>query len=555
MDTQSYKKQLNELRVLITRSLDGSISCEGVDCIEKILASDASFRKYYREFLALYCDVETVLGGDQQNLTDTDGLIFSYDFWQELSDYEKISPRIELPPKQSPEQVGPVVIHPARDKKSVSKFSIFTFICSAAALIFIVLFLEFSPEPYPRVEVATLVEQANAKWSDSDGSFENGYRFWTNDIPKLLKSGVIRIQYDSGVEVLIEGPANFEIERQGVFFDYGRVYCTVPNTGSGFSIESSNCRFLDLGTEFGVQVDIDGSSELHVFKGIVELFAGTKQKEKNRQTIRENSAVKFEADMNTVRNIPIQKRKFISRMPLTSEMIVQNYRPYAYWQFDTDNDRQCIDTMGTTQPGVKTGRLQNIPGPRLWDSGANRALQFSDYQSNVSVSGINRDAFMGTGYTIAAWVRIDQLRTQNILSSIITAYEMPNGHVEKLLGVDYQGHFYFNYIYRAGVTALKGRTKVKLGQWYHVVLVLDIHGSAKRLYINGKVDAELVPSKEESPDNIMKQLPIDKLSFGDVIDSALGEGFKGALDEILIFDKVLNFQEIESLYQLTVIER
>ncbi len=51
----------------------------------------------------------------------------------------------------------------------------------------------------------------------------------------------------------------------------GKLRATVPPQAVGFTIGSPNLDVVDLGTEFGLQVEAEGKTEVHVFKGKVEL--------------------------------------------------------------------------------------------------------------------------------------------------------------------------------------------------------------------------------------------------------------------------------------------
>jgi hypothetical protein len=266
----------------------------------------------------------------------------------QLAECEKTAPTVEFLKEEIAEEAGPVVVRPAREKKPVSKFQIFTLIASAAAVILFALFIGFVPEPLPSVEVATLTDQMNVEWGDPAVDLETGCRLLTNDFPLNLKKGFVSIAYDQGVEVVVEGPALFEIERSGIFLEYGRLYSQVSETGLGFTVNTSTSQFVDMGTEFGVKADIDGSSELQVTKGKVQLFAGAKGESRVAQMVTENQAVRYNARRDLVREIPIRSDAFIRKIssafnqiwtgPSPYEQAVMKTEPMYYWRFDWDRD-------------------------------------------------------------------------------------------------------------------------------------------------------------------------------------------------------------------------
>lgn len=182
---------------------------------------------------------------------------------------------------------------------------------AACFLVFIGYLHFFVPDPVPSVDVATVTDQMHVLWGDSSLIYSNGERLWTNDFPLDLKRGIISIKYDDGVEVLIEGPALFEIERSGIYLQYGRLYGKVSQAGLGFTVRTPTSQFVDQGTEFGVLAEVNGSAELHVTKGKVQLFAGLNGESRTSQVITENKAVRFNAKSGRVNDVAVEKQGFV----------------------------------------------------------------------------------------------------------------------------------------------------------------------------------------------------------------------------------------------------
>ena len=229
----------------------------------------------------------------------------------ELLEMERTAPAFVIPKVEPPCELIQKVVHPPREKPKLTKFQKFFFAATAAAVIFFVLFVKFGPVSVPSVDVATVADQMNVKWADSSYSPKSGERLWTKDFPMDLKKGIISIEFDEGVEVTIEGPALFEVERSGIYLKYGRLYGMVSEMGLGFTVRTPTSQFVDQGTEFGVLADINGSSELHVTKGKVQLIAGLKGKPRVNQMITENKAARFDASNGSVKSIEVQNEAFV----------------------------------------------------------------------------------------------------------------------------------------------------------------------------------------------------------------------------------------------------
>ena len=87
-----------------------------------------------------------------------------------------------------------------------------------------------------------------------------------------LASGLMEITYDSGAKVILQGPASYQVESaNGGFLPVGKLLGKVTTEkAKGFRIRTPTAEVVDLGTEFGIDVAKDGTSEVHVLKGLVQ---------------------------------------------------------------------------------------------------------------------------------------------------------------------------------------------------------------------------------------------------------------------------------------------
>ena len=105
-----------------------------------------------------------------------------------------------------------------------------------------------------------------------EGSFDfsNGSTIQTGSYD--LEEGLVQITFESGVDLVIEAPASFEIHSsEFMVLNEGRLAVTVPPEGVGFTVETPDAEVVDFGTEFAIEVVDERSSEVHVFKGEVEV--------------------------------------------------------------------------------------------------------------------------------------------------------------------------------------------------------------------------------------------------------------------------------------------
>jgi hypothetical protein len=107
------------------------------------------------------------------------------------------------------------------------------------------------PQPTPLTETASVAEVQSVK----------------------LTSGTVTLALANIGQVVVEGPAEFELRGQKrARLAYGRLKMRVTEEfGRGFVVETPGGEVIDLGTEFGLDVDRGGKTSLAVFEGMVDL--------------------------------------------------------------------------------------------------------------------------------------------------------------------------------------------------------------------------------------------------------------------------------------------
>ncbi len=117
-----------------------------------------------------------------------------------------------------------------------------------------------------------------------------------------LVSGLLKITYNTGARVILQGPCTYQVESpSGGLLSIGRLTARIEKKGEGrgergegsgtnqqsaisdhkspsspfpsFTVRTPTATITDLGTEFGVEVEKSGMSRAHVFEGKVEMRA------------------------------------------------------------------------------------------------------------------------------------------------------------------------------------------------------------------------------------------------------------------------------------------
>ena len=263
----------NRFGELLLLAIDGEISKEEFEGLQSQIVRDSQAKDYYYEFLTTYIGF-TSYGNSallplcpENTADDYLGLL------SELSDEEKKAPAVEVFEEKSSQEIA----HDVKPVKMGYRFqrrSLFTIVGSIAAILLVVLFFKYTPAPTGQ-EVATISDSINAKWADSYVPMHVGSRLMDTDPPFMLREGCTELLFDNHARVIIEAPAEFQIlTGDQIKLNYGRAYSTVSDQAYGFTVCTPNSKIIDLGTEFGVQVDMYGGVEMHVTKGKTNLLSG-----------------------------------------------------------------------------------------------------------------------------------------------------------------------------------------------------------------------------------------------------------------------------------------
>ncbi len=119
-------------------------------------------------------------------------------------------------------------------------------------------------------DIGSLVSGGQARWTQKPSApgaagMRVGDRY-------ELASGLASIVLARGTRVAVEGPATWRfVSEQQLQLDSGRIVAQVPPAAIGFTVVTPEATIVDLGTEFGVEVDKNGATDLHVYRGQVEL--------------------------------------------------------------------------------------------------------------------------------------------------------------------------------------------------------------------------------------------------------------------------------------------
>ena len=377
--------------------------------------------------------------------------------------------------------------------------------------------------------------------SNVSGLLVRGDRPW--DVTYLsvgeyeLQKGLLHLRFDGGVMVYVEAPTRFDaVSDSRVVLHSGRLSARVPPEGIGFTVETPEAEVVDFGTEFSVDVE-GGTSEVHVFGGLVRVNPGaSSQRDESRSVdVQASHAVRITDGTPDPEDISIATDRFIRDFEEHARKYapaVRKMSPLAFYRMPI-RDRGLVSEPPAYSGVVLTGEGKRPPHARgVFVGGSLR----------VGADSIGRGG------------RVDDPPALNAGRFSMTLFVYRESDVRGATAVtnmhDAQGNFGLslddNGRLQATVRSREGSQSTVVGgsvlplhKWRHVVLTVDGHNM--HFYEDGK----LVGSK---PCSGLATSESDPVWFGTEANTT--RVWDGRIDEVALFDRALDEDEVLTLYRL-----
>jgi ferric-dicitrate binding protein FerR (iron transport regulator) len=393
----------------------------------------------------------------------------------------------------------------------------------------------------PKTEsiVALLVDQVGAEFAE--GRSPDGLRIGPGEY-ELLK-GIVHLRFAQGADVVLASPSRLDVrDAQHTRLVYGNVRVTAPPAARGFTIATNAADYVDLGTEFGLRVDPrSGASDLYVFDGQVNV-ADTRTGKVLSEVVEGESSRYLDGAVGAVPELdedafPTPGAIGFQRWQQYEREIRADDRLLAFYPFRRTVDETVLFNS-QNDDGMAAGR---IDGAR-WTTGrwpGKEALLFdrdTDFVQ-LDIPGEHQDL------TVAVWLKVDRLDfgLNAILNSDgnepgdfhfqLTRQGLPRG------GVVIQSHFDDKVVGES----------VPVGKWTHVASVISTQNRSQQIYVNGVLARERHWRKDEI-------LRPGSCRLGNWLPDAkacvANRAFRGRIDELAIWSRVLSVDEIKNLVEV-----
>lgn len=166
----------------------------------------------------------------------------------------------------------------------------------------------------------------------------------------------------------------------------------------------------------------------------------------------------------------------------------------------------------------------------------NHALFFTD-RSFVQVNSSTMLNTLQRPFTFSGWLRIDSLfQTGSLWASIIAKGGFGFGDVQLRVAIDGANNSY--WLSPLGCSNLLSSHALTLNQWRYLTIIENVNDIV--VYVNGQLD-NTYPCSTPLTSNANYHLLIGKDTPGAI------EYFKGIMDELRIYNRALNLEEIQVL--------
>ena len=385
-----------------------------------------------------------------------------------------------------------------------------------------------------------------------------------------LTRGAAQIEFFSGASMILQAGASLElVSPWEAICRTGKVTVRVPPPAQGFKLRTAGMELVDLGTEFGVNAEANGATEVHVFEGKVEAYPenAAMQLLSTGQSLRRDEDRTLSAGHAKPEDFPS-----IGQLNAISASRAQA-RYDAWWQHmqDVQRDPRLIacylfkhwedDRWDRLVNDFTEPRMPSRAGGAVgvkWTEGRwpmKDALEFKSPGDRVRVN-LGKDIY--SAITLAAWVRVDGLDRKYNALLLTDGYDPGNPHWQ----IYEDGSLMFSIAYLApGDPAVNKKNNqiyysprvfdlANQRRWHHVAVTYDNQSGEAVQYLDGQEISREV-SAFHQPGRPIEFGPCEIGNWGLPTQGHQFpiRNFNGRIDEFLIYKAALSSAEVRELFE------
>jgi hypothetical protein len=415
--------------------------------------------------------------------------------------------------------------------------------------------------------IATVIQMDNVQWETPGIPLSEGQAISPGRL--RLREGRLTLAFYSGVSLTVEGPADLELRAADrVFFHHGKLRARVLRGAEGFTVVTDGYEVVDLGTEFAMNLQPGGKSQVMVFEGEAAVSVlGEDGRSVRGALLERRRSVEVDPDGGTIREVPPQPESFVPLgefVPAPLELAecyaaeVLAAKPWGYWRFESLTAGRVPNEV-TGGPALKVlggVTLERSPGGNGW-----ARFRPGDYAQALLMDGAWTPP-RANGYAIELWVQADlpshgAYGQTALVGLIATDERLASNHVSYLELASRGRRFphepcAVRFLDRwpasmTGGSDVFSRRTVVPCSWHHVVG--QKAGETLELYVDGeRVGTSPASPEAAGPEDAAStacRLLVGRLkqrSRPPVMSEI--RPFEGRLDELAVYDRSLKPEEI-----------
>ena len=380
-----------------------------------------------------------------------------------------------------------------------------------------------------------------------------------------FRSGRIALVMLNGVLLDVEGPADVElVSTDRALCHKGKLHARVPEGAEGFVVAGAGTAVVDLGTEFGMNVDEGGKVQGKVFKGKVEAAvlnaSGTLRRSRE---MKENHVFEIDPRIDHIaadsRSADSRSANFLAaskpevpllRLDERYREVILGAQPWGYWRFEALEHGLTPNEVPNRPPLRATGPLA-LSGS---DAG-NRCVVFAAGEpgQHLSLDGLwepPRDP----GYAVELWCLSESIAHSALVSMVAPRHSQNHQFLLELTRRERWSLHQpasVRFLHRSppsmkGGDNLYSETLYVPYRWHHIVGQLN--GDQMELFMDG----EPTPAMSVDPEYINSpcQLLLGRLTLVPKHAADTSRPLVGRLDEVAVYDHALTAEEVRTHYRL-----
>ena len=539
----SEKQVIHKLEDLAGKALDGCVQTDELHALEELLAESEKARKEFLEFAAFECALEDAVKVDVPARA-----------------VDCVSNDSVVVPRQTSRRLGGMW----------RSQGVPVLMVTAVVLVVLLVVLNRGLRPNqggpgrsstpPPNGFAVVASQANVDWETSAVSSGDVLPRGVHHI----RSGVIQLELFSGVQLVVEGEAEFVIESPLVVsLSQGAVRAYVPDVAHGFRVVTEAGKIIDYGTEFSVRVN-DDTTDVTVLDGEVGLVQ--KERPEIRFTRGDSLRVRSTTAKHEVLKEPIHVMSSltVSRAAQQSlsmqedvwekalEEWLHDPRLVACYRGPSEKQSRVLENLcdGAT-PSTQAAVVGATACVNRWGR-EGRAFDYTRLGSRSRVA--LRDEM--DNISLVCWVKINSLN--NLFNSLFLTDGHEEGEPHWQILKDGRIFFSVKHPHRKGTSWRQTVfysppiwRNAMSGEWNMLAVTYDRRAGEVAHYVNGnQVSLELIPEHATVPHINLSAASIANWAepMYRTDEEFTCRNLNGAVDEVFIFDGVLGASEIATMY-------